>query len=119
MAWTNLNGGAAVFYTSDADKLNNKLGYRILEGLPTATFTNDFSSDVGFVAAQRCTAEIYADSSTSFGEIVTGSNAGNKYAYAYYDLSEVLADNTTSAIIEFDAFIPSGSRAKISLVDLS
>ena len=98
------------------DDIKDKLEQREVSSLPTTCTKYDFAEDIIYEGIERCTVEY--DQENDRLEIDSASNAGNKYGMAAMDMSQQLS-GTDNASIEFDAYIPSGSRWYVSLVNLS
>lgn len=98
------------------DDIKDKLEQREVSSLPTTCTEYDFAEDIVYEGIERCTVEY--DQENDRLEIDSASNAGNKYGMAAADLSGILS-NVNKASIEFDVFIPAGSRWYVSLVNLA
>lgn len=89
----------------------------VLNNLPTSSKAFDFGTETAFYAIERCSAALTAENGESFVTITSASNAGNKYALAHLDFSDV-SGNADKSVIEFDTRI-NGGRWLIAFADLS
>lgn len=91
---------------------------KIVGVLPSRTAEFDYADSKSlFLASSRCTAEMAEDvDGNKYEKITSASNAANKYAFAYFDISKY-TDGAKQVVIEFDTLIK-GDRWYIGLSDL-
>lgn len=97
------------------EDIKNKLEQKSVSSLPTTHKVFDFADEVIYQGIERCTVEY--DPEKDQLEINSASNSGNKYGMAQINMTELLS-GADIATVEFDVFIPTGSRWYISLVNV-
>lgn len=100
--------------TVTPEDIKNKLEQKSVSSLPSTHKIIDFEDEVIYQGIERCT--VAYDPENDQLEINSASNSGNKYGMTQINMTELLS-GADIATVEFDVFIPNGSRWYISLVN--